>query len=283
METTNRRKFFKTAAMASLGIAGLSRVDFATANVHSSNQQSFEIGIATYGLRKLSVYQLIEAMRTMQLSKMSIKSMHLPMDASEEEIKTRIAMFKDAGLEPYACGVVYMKSKDDVDNAFRYAKAAGFKVMVSVPNYELLDYVEEKVKAHDIMIAIHNHGPDGLPYPTPQDVLERVKNRDKKMGICMDVAHVARAGEDPVIAIKESADRLYDVHLRDNSAPAKEGNCVRPGKGTLDIPAIMKTLKEINYQGVYCIEYSTEANNPVPGNLETAGYLRGVYNAQTNM
>ena len=277
---TCRRKFFKKAGISAMAFGGVQFMNplASIAKSYSDEESDFEIGIASYGLRELNLDQMIDAMKELDLTKVSLKSHHLPLDSTDDEIRNVIARIKQAGLDPYACGVMYMKTETEVDRAFNYAKAAGFKIIVGVPNYELLDYVEEKVKQEDIIVAIHNHGPADLPYPAPEDIMSRIKDRDKRLGMCMDVAHVARLGIDPVKAIRDSADRLYDLHLRDNTYPGKEGRCARPGKGSLNLPMIMKTLMDVDYKGTYTIEYSSEKNNPVPGTAETAGYLRGIKN-----
>lgn len=277
---TNRRKFFKMAGVSAMAIGSVQFMNPLTliAKDDPDADSDFEIGIASYGLRELSLDQLIEAMKSFDLKKICLKSHHLALDSTDDEIRNVITRLKQADLDPYACGVVYMKTEEEVDRAFHYAKVAGFKIIVGVPNYELLDYVEEKVKHEDIIVAIHNHGPADLPYPAPEDIMSRIKGRDKRLGMCMDVAHVARLGIDPVKAIRESADRLYDVHLRDNTHPSEKGRCARPGKGSLNLPLILKTLLDVGYKGVYTIEYTLDKNNPVLGTAETAGYLRGIMN-----
>ena len=44
----------------------------------------------------------------------------------------------------------------------------------------------------------------------------------------------------------------------------------------IDIPAFLKTLVKINYQGVVAFEYEKDANDPVPGLAESIGYVKGV-------
>lgn len=277
MKTQTRRKFFKTAGIGLAGMAAFPKLSEAgIPAVPADHHSGVEIGIASYGLRKLSVDEVIELMNDIQLSKISIKSMHLPYDSSNEHIESTIGKMKDAGLDPYAAGVVYMQSAEEVENAFEYARTAGFGMIVGVPDYELLDLAEEKVKQYDITLAIHNHGPDGMAYPSAMDAYERIKERDERIGICMDVAHIARSGIDPVGEIKAVKDRLYDVHLRDNTKNAKEGKTCRPGQGTLDLPAIIKTLKEVGYKGVYTIEYGIEEDTPLTGTAMTAGYIQGI-------
>jgi inosose dehydratase len=44
----------------------------------------------------------------------------------------------------------------------------------------------------------------------------------------------------------------------------------------LDIPAFVKTLKDIKYQGVCSLEFEKDMKDPLAGIAESAGYFRGV-------
>jgi hypothetical protein len=235
-----------------------------------------DIGIASYGLRNLSMDEVIAIMKDLQLSKISVKDVHLPYDMSPADIERTILKMRAEGLDPYAAGVIYMEKTEEIARAFIYAKIGRFGMIVGVPDPDYLDLAEQKVKAYDIRLAIHNHGPDGMPYPNAMDIYDRIKDRDERMGICMDVAHVARSGIDPVEEIYTVADRLMDVHLRDNTAFNKEGVACRPGQGTLDLPAILRALLDINYKGVYTIEYGIEEDAPLTGTALTVGYIQGI-------
>jgi sugar phosphate isomerase/epimerase len=263
-----------------MGLAGMAAWSKISASSHPSTSLDLpadvEIGIASYGLRNLSLDEVIEMMNDLQLSKISIKSMHLPYDLSPAEIERTMLKIRGAGLDPYTAGVIYMTSTEEVAKAFDYAKIAGFGMIVGVPDYRILDLAEQKVKAYDIRLAIHNHGPDGMPYPSATEAYDRIKDRDKRMGICMDVAHIARSGLDPVEEIYLVKDRLYDVHLRDNTANTREGEACRPGQGNLDLPAIIKALRDVEYQGVYTIEYGIEEDAPLTGTALTLGYIQGI-------
>jgi len=277
MKNQTRRKFFTTAWM---GLAGMAAWPKVLAGKHLSASQvlpvGVEIGIASYGLRNLSLDEVVEIMKDLQLTKISIKSMHLPYDLSPADIQMNMDKLLRAGLDPYAAGVIYMTTIEEVAEAFEYAKRAGFGMIVGVPDYRILDLAEQKVKAYDIKLAIHNHGPDGMPYPNAMEVYERIKDRDKRIGICMDVAHIARSGLDPVEEIHLVKDRIYDVHLRDNTANTKDGVACRPGQGNLDLPLIIKALRDVEYQGVYTIEYGIEEESPLTGTALTVGYIQGI-------
>lgn len=277
MKNQTRRKFFTTAGM---GLAGMAAWTKLPAGGHPSASMvlpgDVEIGIASYGLRNLSLDEVIDVMKDLQIRKISIKNMHLPYDLSAADLEKTIRKIRQAGLDPYAAGVIYMTSTEEVAMAFDYAKKAGFGLIVGVPDYNILDLAEQKVKAYDIRLAIHNHGPDGMPYPSAMEAYNRIKDRDDRIGICMDVAHIARSGIDPVQEIHAVRNRLFDVHLRDNTANSKEGTACRPGQGNLDLPGIIRALRDVEYQGVYTIEYGIEEDSPLTGTALTVGYIQGI-------
>jgi inosose dehydratase len=275
MKSKSRRNFIKTIGIAAPTALIGNRV-YSKSLKSSKAASNMPIGLASYSTRKFSLEETIEMANRIKLKDLTLKSMHLPLDASPQEIQTAMKKIKAAGIRPYAGSVIYMKSKEQVDNAFEYTKTAGMPMIVGVPNYDLLDYVEEKVKAYDIVLAIHNHGPDNLPYPKPEVAYEKVKNRDKRMGLCMDIGHVTRSGDDPVPSIHNVADRLYDLHVWDSSSAEKNGKAVPAGLGVIDFPGVIKALMDVNYKGVINIEYGSEGDDPFPGIAHTAGYIRGI-------
>ena len=176
----------------------------------------------------------------------------------------------------YACGVIYMKSEADIQQAFDYAKAAGVKMIVGVPNYELLGLVEKKAKEYDIKVAVHNHGADFPLYPSPAIVYEKVKDLDKRIGLCIDIGHTQRSGIDPSEAVEKFADRLLDIHLKDESAATTAGTTVEMGRGIIDLVKLMRTLEKIGYSGVASFEFEKDENDPLAGVAESVGYTRGI-------
>jgi len=231
--------------------------------------------MASYTFRKFSREQALAMTSRLGLKRIAFKSMHLPLETGEEEIKAVAAKVREQGLELYGCGVVYMKSEAEVRQAFDYARAAGMKIIIGVPNHELLDLVEAKVKEYDIRLAVHNHGPGDKLYPTPESVLEKVGHRDRRLGLCMDVGHTQRSGIDPSQAARKAAERLFDVHIKDVSKPTAEGTTVEIGRGMIDIPGLLRTLKTIKYSGTLALEYEKDENDPLAGAAESIGYLRG--------
>ena len=74
--------------------------------------------------------------------------------------------------------------------------------------------LDKMVKEFDIKLAIHNHGPEDKRFPSPHDVWKAVEPYDKRIGLCIDVGHTARAKVDPAQAILKCRARLYDLHIK---------------------------------------------------------------------
>jgi len=233
------------------------------------------VGLASYTLRSLTLEEVIAVAKRLNLHSVALKSMHLPLDATPKQIKAVADKVRAAGLDLYGAGVIYMKSEDEVNNAFDYARAAGMRVIIGVPNYELLPLVEKRVKETDIKLAIHNHGPGDEVYPSPDNVYEKVRNLDSRVGLCIDIGHTFRIGQDPAAKARQYADRLHDVHLKDVDRADAEGKSLEIGRGIMDIPAFIRTLQEIKYAGVVGLEYEKDGDDPVPGLAESVGFVHG--------
>ena len=235
-----------------------------------------ELGLASYTLRKFPLDQALQMTRRVGLEFICLKSFHLPLEATADQIAEAAAAVKKAGLVLYGGGVISMGNEAEVNRAFDYAKAAGMKTIVAAPRPEVLPLVNRKVQEYGIQVAIHNHGPGDKTYPTPQSVYEKVRELDPRIGLCIDVGHTARIGADPVADAEKYADRLLDVHVKDVSAAAPQGDTVEIGRGVIDIPRLLKTLLRIQYRGIVAFEYEKDEADPLPGLAESIGYCRGV-------
>jgi sugar phosphate isomerase/epimerase len=249
----------------------------ASAQPAATGKPKFELGLASYTLRKFDLAKTIELTKRVGLKHIALKDMHLPMNSTPEQIQAAAAKVRDAGLDLYGCGVVYMADEGAVNRAFEYAKAGGMKVIIGVPQKpELLPLLDKKVKEYDIKIAIHNHGPGDKLFPLPSDVYAKIKDLDPRIGLCNDIGHTLRAGGDLIASIIDFGDRLHDVHFKDVSAANPKGGAVEMGRGVIDIPAVMRALVKIGYAGIASFEYEKDENDPVPGLAESVGYARGV-------
>ncbi|MCG8306590.1 MAG: TIM barrel protein [Cytophagales bacterium] len=270
MKKNTRRDFLKISGMtaaASLVSIGPSKP--------MAKPNTLKLGLASYSLRKFDQAQTIAMAKRAGLKYMCFKSMHLPLDASTSDLKAGAQHVKDAGMKLYGGGVIYMKDKSQVDQAFEYAKNAGMELIVGVPEHGLLEYTNEKIKEYDIKVAIHNHGPGDEKYPSPERIYEKIKDMDPRFGICMDIGHTQRIGIDPTESAKKYFSRLLDLHMKDVDKAREDGKTVEIGRGIIDIPKLLKFLVDRKYDGVVSFEYEKDADDPLPGLCESVGYVKG--------
>lgn len=272
-----RRQFIKLTGTG-VAAAGLIPVMSAPENTFApaDSRTLFSVGMAGYTFREFNIDQTIEIMKKIAVNDISLKDFHLPMDSTQEKVDDVIGRFRNAGINVYTLGVIYMKTKDAVDLAFEYARKAGVRMIVGAPDYELLPYVESKVKEYDFRLAIHNHGPDNPLFPNATDIWNHVKNLDPRMGICLDIGHNMRDGYDPAVDIRRYGKRLYDVHIKDVDAASKEGKTVEIGRGIINMQSVVTALRKIKYSGRCSLEYEKDMKDPLAGIAESIGYWRGV-------
>ncbi len=278
-----RRNFLKKSVIGVAGSAILPLFGKAASfgEISSlSEKGSLEIGVAGYTFAKFSLEQSISMMQRLGVKNLSVKDIHLPLNSTDEKINETMAKFREAGINVYTVGVIYMKTKEAVDLAFNYAKKVGVNMIVGVPNYDLLDYAEEMVKKYNIRLAIHNHGPEDALYPAPKDVYDRIRHRDSRMGMCIDIGHATRAGAAPEVVIREFKDRLFDLHIKDVSIAAKDGKAIEIGRGVIHFPEMVESLNKIKFQGICSIEYEKDMTDPLPGIAESIGFFKGVVAAE---
>ena len=280
-----RRQFIKLAAA---GLATTALPAVVSANSDANREQItgksgkpdkktvFNLGIASYTFRKFSLEESLRMTNLLAIDRIALKSFHLPLDSTEQQIKQVAKKVKEAGIKLYGAGVIYMKSEAEVHTAFTYAKTAGIEVIIGVPDHQFLDLVNKKVKESNIKVAIHNHGPGDKNYPSPASIMEKIATLDKRIGICMDVGHVQRYGLDPVQEINRVGNRLLDIHLKDVNGSDEEGKTVEIGRGIIDIPGILQALRVSGYSGILSFEFEKDEENPLPGLAESVGYTRGV-------
>src|SRR6056297_2340960 len=154
---------------------------FSITGFSAKKEVQFELGVASYSLRKFPVEKALSFTKELGIHNIAFKSYHLALDASDSEIASTVQKCKDAGINLYGAGVIYMKTEAQVDQAFEYAKKAGMEMIIGVPNHELLPYVEKKVKENDIKLAIHNHGPGDDLYPSAESAYGLIKDMDPRI------------------------------------------------------------------------------------------------------
>ncbi len=277
-----RRQLLKAGvcAVALPIVPRMSIASFSTTPAEDDPWHGLKMGVATYTLRDLPIEQAIQGVKRVGLKFVSIKNVknHIDLSHSSEERKQRAQMFRESGLIPLSVGNVSMrKGEAEIRMAFEYARDIGVQTIVCAPSHDAIPILDKMVKEFDIKLAIHNHGPEDKGFfPSPFDVMRAVEKFDKRIGLCIDVGHTARAGVDPAESILKCQERLYDVHMKDISAMGDKNTPIEGGRGILDSKSILAALLKIKYQGLVGFEYEKDSKDPIPGLAESVGYIKGV-------
>jgi sugar phosphate isomerase/epimerase len=217
-------------------------------------------------------------LKRLSLHYISIKDFHLPLTSSTAERQAAMQKLKDAGITALSCGNITMQHDEKgIRQAFQYARDCNIPTIVCSPDPASMSVLDKMVKEYDIKLAIHNHGPEDKRFPSPYDVMKAVQGFDKRIGLCIDVGHTARARVNPSEAILKCKERLYDLHFKDIDSTKPDGATVEAGRGVLDLPAIVRSLKKVRFDGLVSIEFEGWENDPLPAVAETVGYAKALF------
>ena len=278
-----RREFMKKAGAGLLALSASPVICdhklYSNTLTKAGQNVLFNISFAGYTFRDYDLDTTLEMMQKLDAHYLCIKDFHLPLNSTADEMAAFHA--KLAAKNVTACGVgpIYMKTEAEADQAFEYTRRAGVKLLVGVPNYELLPYIDKKVREYGVYYAIHIHGPDMALYPNAADAINHVKDLDPRIGLCLDMAHDTRYGDDPVYDLKRYFKRVFDIHLNDTTEAGKAGRLCELGRGVVDIPAFVRTLRKLKYNGFCNIELTADRENCFTAAAESIGYIKGVIDA----
>ena len=155
-----------------------------------------------------------------------------------------------------------------------------------------LDQVLPVAEEAKVKLAIH---PDDPPLPefwgneqiiTSVEAMERVTELapSPSNGICFCTGSLGPTGKDLVAGIRILKEHIHFVHLRNTTGDAGSFRETWHDNGDLDLPSIVRALKEIGYDGTIRPDHvpsmlgdSNEAPGyEMQGRLYAAGYIRGL-------
>jgi sugar phosphate isomerase/epimerase len=272
----SRRSFLGTTAAATAATFVPSPGAAASAGMFAAASR-LTLGVASYSMREFTLDRVLEMAKTLGVTSMTFKDVHLPRTDPPENTRALSAKIRAAGIRIAGGGTINMANDPvQIKKDFEYAKNAGFPLIYISPEPAALDPIEQMAKTYDIRVAIHNHGPEDKLWPRPEDAYAAIKSRDQRLGLCIDVGHTIRTGTDPAKACRECRDRLYDMHVKDLTSATDKDSQTEVGRGVIDYPTLFRTLIEIGYRGQVGLEYEINSKNPLPGMIESMAYMRGV-------
>ena len=267
-----RRDFLRNASAATL-VPVLSSFS----PQESVDTPSAVLGIAGYSFNhyQSDISKAIDVLKQVDIRDITLKNFQLPYEATSEEAGKIISRFREAGIRVYGLGVIYMKSAEEVDNAFAYAGRAGVSMIVGSPLPELLSRAETRARETQIKLAIHNHGPEDKVYPDIDTIAAHIRKLDPLIGICLDIGHSFRCGHNPADMLRSYAPRVIDMHIKDVTVQKPDGESTIPGRGVLPLREVFQMVRKSGYRGICSLEYE-RPGDPAAGIAESIGYLRGL-------
>ncbi|MEO0513824.1 MAG: sugar phosphate isomerase/epimerase family protein [Planctomycetota bacterium] len=192
----------------------------------------------------------------------------------DEVIKT----FRDADVSIVGIGAVQLHGDSSDQQYFEFCRKAGCRTVscMGEPDTftEAIKQADRFAQDFDMFVAIHNHG--GKHWLGNSEMLRHVLRRvSDRVGLCIDSAWCLQAGENPVEWVEEFGQRVHAVHFKDFVFDRHGGyEDVVVGTGALNLPAFVKALKEVNFDGPAAIEYEADVDNPVPALSDCVEQMR---------
>ncbi len=278
-ESLSRRDFLRTSA----AVVGAS----VTASAWAADKPDdpfagFTVGVQSYCFRKFDLEPALKRTQELGLNYIEFYSKHAPPGSKPEQTQALLNLCKDYKITPVAFGVQkFTKDHDANKKLFDFGKALSIKHFSADPDPDSFDSLDKLCEEYKISVAIHPHGPAGggklHRWYSAEVIMKGVKDHHALIGSCLDTGHLIRAAQlgeklDPAQQVRVMGARNFGMHLKDHDNDKKRD--VIFGRGVLDVPAVLKALKEVKFKGWISIEYEANEDNPSPDMAECVKVLR---------
>jgi len=274
----SRRDFLRASSVAAISVAG-SR--FLRAEP-TDGFGEFTVGAQSYTFRNFNLEQCIKRTAELGLKHMEFCNVHVKTNSTPEQIKAVKKLCGDYGITPVAFGVEHFSKNSDANRKlFDFGKELGIKHLSADPDPDSFDSLDKLVDEYKISIAIHPHGPQGKDklhrWYSAELILAAVKDHNPLIGTCLDTGHLIRCAQlgknlDPAKEIRTMGARNFGIHLKDHDN--QKHTDVVYGKGVLNVPEVLRALKDVKFKGYISIEYEANPADPSPDVKECVALLK---------
>ena len=241
-----------------------------------------ELGLQSYTCRNMTFEQVVDFAVKHDIKKIEFIGAHISPTAPAAENLRKKAVLDKAGLTAYSFGVNGTSMDKEANRKlFEFAKLMGMKLIIVEPkNLAEWDNLEALVKEYDIKLAVHNHG-KGTMYGDPATLKKVLAERDRRIGVCLDVGWITAAGFDAADTFRNYGDRVYDMHFKDKKhTTMADGKVViedtEIGKGEANYAGLFAEIKKSKWSGVMAIETDSKAfaSDPHPLGSEASVFFK---------
>lgn len=274
MTNFNRRQFLQTTG-AALGAAAIPTLtDAAAVRQDADPFGGFTVGIQSYSYRNFQpLEKALEQIQILGIRNVELYRQHVPTTATEAQLKAVRSLLEKYRVTPIAFGVErFTKDHDANRRLFTFARNLGVRYLSADPDPDSFDSLDKLVAEFNIGIAIHPHGPSGKQlhrWYSAETIMDAVRNRHRLVGSCLDTGHLIRSAQepfnrklDPAQQVRAMGARNFGLHLKDHDNKARTD--VVFGRGVLNVPNVLRALREVKFTGYIAIEYEANPNNPTP-------------------
>jgi sugar phosphate isomerase/epimerase len=264
------RRGFLGAGGAALGLGALPGL--LKAGEGGRPYGGFTVGAQSYSFRMFDTDAALKRTHDLGLHFVEFYQKHAPPPSSPEQIQALLRLCSSYQITPVAFGVqAFSKNHLRNQRLFDFGRQLGIRAFSADPDPDSFDSLDKLVEEHKIAIAIHPHGPSlgGKLHRwySAEVILAAVKDHHPLIGSCLDTGHLIRAAQlgknlDPVEQVRIMGARNFGIHLKDHDN--RRHTDVVFGKGPLDVPGVLRALKEVGFKGHISIEYEAHAENPSP-------------------
>jgi inosose dehydratase len=269
----SRRRFLQAGVAAGVGLAGLA--SYLRADKSGEGDfGGFTLGVQSYCFRNFDTEPALKRTQDLGLHYIEFYQKHAPLNASADQIQALLKLCRSYEITPNCYGVqTFTKDADANKKIFEFGKALGVKTLSADPDPDSFDSLDKLCDEYKIAIAIHPHGPIGKNklhrWYSAEAIMAAVKDHHELIGTCLDTGHLIRSAAppfnkklDPAEQIRIMGPRNFGIHLKDHDNQADTD--VVFGKGVLDVPAVLKALKDVKFKGHISIEYEAHPEDPSP-------------------
>jgi len=275
----SRRHFLRTGSAAAFGLLA---AKFLRADDPKSDFGEFTVGAQSYTFRNFNLEQCLKRTQELGLKYIEFCNIHVKTNSTPEQIKAVKKMCEEYSIAPIAFGVEHFSKNHDANKKlFEFGKEMGIRTLSADPDPDSFDSLDKLCEEYKISIAIHPHGPQGKDklhrWYCADVILPAVKDHNPLIGTCLDTGHLIRSAQlgkmlDPAEEVRKMGARNFGMHLKDHDNVKKTD--VVYGKGVLNVPEVLKALKEVKFKGYISIEYEANPNDPSPDVKECVAILK---------
>jgi inosose dehydratase len=232
----------------------------------------FTLAMQSYTFRNFKLDKAVAKMQECGIKHVEFFRGHVPVDSKPEQIKAVLKLCSDHGVTPVSFGVEpFSKNHDENKKRFEFGAALGVKCLTADPTKDAFDSLDKLCAEYKIAIGIHPHGPSGgtnrHQWWSAEVIMAAVKDHNELIGTCLDTGHLIRMAQlgemlDVVKQIHVMGKRNFGMHLKDHDNKRKTDVIYGQDGGVLDVPAVLKALKEEKFGGYIAIEYEAKPEEP---------------------